>query len=374
MWCLVGRKWAGDSRPVTNRSKFFRVSNVPATAAGQEVLVVDGDEQVVKGLDRLLTRVGLTVTGTGDHGRARDQILNKYFAVALLDVDTPTPGGGLELLQFARDKAPLMSVIMMTNRRSFDTAVKSFRGGAIDVVLKEPEVVPYLRERVLDAATDVKSGTERAALLEEIAESHEDFLRKMREMSKTITDMEDRILGRSKTGERAAITSDPVDVVVVDDDPEAVARFQSVLTEKDGWRFFAAFTGGEALDHVTQQRPHIVIVKEHLPDLPGTMVVKSVKSGAPDAITLLYTPPMRGRGGAVKMLEGSRVINLVASYSTSEQLVAAMNEIREALHQQAKERRYLQAFRQRNFEFLQRYNSIKQRVAIQLEQSKKERR
>ena len=83
---------------VPNRSKFFRVTDVPATAAGQEILVVDGDEQVVKGLDRLLTRVGLTVTGTGDHGRARDQILNKYFAVALLDVDTPTPGGGLELL------------------------------------------------------------------------------------------------------------------------------------------------------------------------------------------------------------------------------------------------------------------------------------
>ena len=200
--------------------------------------------------------------------------------------------------------------------------MKSFRGGAIDVVLKEPEVVPYLRERVLDAATELRSTVERTALLEEMAESHEDFLRKMREMSKTITDMEDRILGRSKTGERAAISSDPVDVVVVDDDPEAVPRFQRVLPEDQGWRFFAAFTGGEALDHVTQQRPHIVIVKEHLPDLPGTMVVKSVKSGAPDAITLLYTPPVRGgQAGVVKMLEGSRVINLVPSYSTPEQLV-----------------------------------------------------
>ena len=59
----VGRKWAGDSRTVANRSKFFRVSDVPASGAGQEILVVDGDEQVVKGLDRLLTRVGLTVTG-----------------------------------------------------------------------------------------------------------------------------------------------------------------------------------------------------------------------------------------------------------------------------------------------------------------------
>jgi DNA-binding NtrC family response regulator len=344
-----------------------------AAAASQEVLVVDADEQVVKGLDRLLTRVGLIVTGTADPARARDQILNKFFAVALLDIDTPSPGGGLELLQFVRDKSPALSVIMMTTRRSFDIAVKSFRGGAIDVVLNDPEVVPYLRERVVEAATELKSGGEQSSLLEEVSEAHEDFLRKMREMSKQITDLEDRILGRSKTGERPTLgAGELTDVVVVDDDPEAVPRLERVLTEADGWRFFAALTGGEALDHVTQQRPHIVIVKEHLPDLPGSMVVKTVKSGAPDAITLLYSPPARGgSGGSVKMMEGSRIMTLVPSYTAPEQLVAPMKEIREALHQKAKERRYLQAFRQRNFEFLQRYNALKQRVSAQLEKEKK---
>jgi DNA-binding NtrC family response regulator len=345
----------------------------PSTAASQEVLVVDGDEQVIKGLDRLLTRVGLIVTGTSDPARARDQILNKFFAVALLDADTPTPGGGLELLQFARDKSPGMSVIMMANRRSFDIAVKSFRGGAIDVVLKEPEVVPYLRERVVDAAIELKSASERNSLIEEVAEAHEDFLRKMREMSKQFTDLEDRIIGRTTTGERPTLgAADLTDVVVVDDDPEAVPGLERVLTTADGWRFFAALTGGEALDHVTQQRPHIVIVKEHLPDLPGSMVVKTVKSGAPDAITLLYSPPVRGGGaGFIKMMEGSRIMTLVPSYTAPEQLLAPMKEIREALHQKAKERRYLQAFRQRNFEFLQRYNALKQRVAAQLDRGKK---
>jgi DNA-binding NtrC family response regulator len=351
------------------------VTDVPqSTAAGQEILVVDADDQVVKGLDRLLTRVGLTVTGTADPLRARDQILNKYFAVALLDVDTPTPGGGLELLQFARDKSPLMSVIMMTNRRSFDTAVKSFRGGAYDVVLKDPEVVPYLRERVVDAATQLRSNVDQKALLEDVSEAHEDFFNKLREMSRQVTDLEDRILGRARTGERAVIGDggDLTDVVVVDDDPDAVPRLEKVLTEQNGWRFFAALTGGEALDHVTQQRPHVVIVKEHLPDLPGSMVIKTVKSGAPDAITLLYNLPERGGGtGFMKLMEGSRIINLVPSYSAPEQLVSAMNEVREALRQKAKERRYLQAFRQRHFEFLQRYNALKQRVAVQLEKPRR---
>jgi DNA-binding NtrC family response regulator len=339
---------------------------------------VDADEQVVKGLDRLLTRVGLIVTGTHDPVRARDQILNKFFAVALLDVDTPTPGGGLELLQFARDKSPLTSIIVMTTRKSFETAVKAFRGGAADVVLKEPDVVPYLRERVVEAATELKSTSERNTLLEEVSEAHEEFLRKMREMSKQVVDLEDRVLGRSHTGERAVSPEASItDVVLVDDDPEAVPRFERVLPAKEGWRFMGALTGGEALDIVTQQRPHIVIVKEMLPDLPGSMVVKTVKSGAPDAITLLYSPPARPgvsgdhKPGDVKMIEGTRIMTLVSSYTDPKQMVAPLSEIREALVQKAKERRYLQAFRQRNFEFLQRYNSLKQRVAAQLDHGKK---
>ena len=87
-------------------------------------MVVDADDQVVKGLDRLLTRVGLIVTGTHDPVRARDQLLNKFFAVALVDADTPTPGGGIELLQFARDKSPLTSVVVMTARKSYETATE----------------------------------------------------------------------------------------------------------------------------------------------------------------------------------------------------------------------------------------------------------
>jgi len=35
--------------------------------------------------------------------------------------------------------------VIMTARKNYDTVVKAFRAGAADVVLKEPDVVPYLR-------------------------------------------------------------------------------------------------------------------------------------------------------------------------------------------------------------------------------------
>jgi DNA-binding NtrC family response regulator len=342
-----------------------------SAAAGQEILVVDGDEQVVKGLDRLLTRVGLVVTGTPDPVRARDQLLNKFYAVALVDADTPTPGAGIELLQFARDKAPLTSVIVMSARKSYETAVKAFRAGAVDVVLKEPDVVPYLRERVIEAATELQSTSERNTLMEEISETHEEFLRRMRDMAKEVVDQEDRLLGR-ESGDAADEGGEGMNVVLVDDDPSALAKLEGVLSAPNGWHFRVAVTGGEALDFVTQMRPQIVLVKEQLPDLPGSMVVKTVRAGAPDTITLLYNPSSRpGGSGEVKMVDASRVMTLVSNYTDAEQLVAPLNEIREGLRQKTKERRYLQAFRQRNYEFLQRYASLKQRIKTELDRGKK---
>ena len=331
---------------------------------------MDCDEQVLRGLERLLSRAGLLVTSTTDPVRARDQLLNKHYAVALLDIDTPTPGAGIELLQFARERSSLTAVVMMSARKTFDGAVRAFRGGAVDVVLKEPDVVPYLRERVLDAATELSSTGDRNTLLEEVSESHEDFLRQMRELSRQLLDMEDKILGRSQPGEGDS-GLEGVNVVLVDDDPGAVPVLQDVLPLSNGWRFRPALTGGEALDVVSQSRPHIVMVKEQLPDLPGSMVVKTVKSAAPDAVTLLYSPPGRGVSGGVKMAEGSRIMNLIPKWTDYRQLVAPLEEVREALRQKVRERRYLQAFRQSHFEFLQRYNAIKQRIGAELAKRKK---
>jgi DNA-binding NtrC family response regulator len=342
--------------------------SLPPVAAGQEVLVVDADDQVVKGLDRLLTRVGMIVTGTHDPIRARDQLLNKFYAVALVDADTPTPGGGIELLQFARDKSPLTSVVIMTARKSYETAVKAFRAGAADVVLKEPDVVPYLRERVVEAATDIKATADRNSLLEEVAETHEEFLRRLRDVAREGLDLEDRLSGRTN---EPGDDHDTVSVVLVDDDQKALERLAKVLNEASGWQLRAALTGGEALDVVTQERPQIVMVKEDLPDLPGSMVVHTVKSSAPDAVVLLYTPGHGGRPGDLKLVDANGAMNTIASYADADQLAAPLGEIRDALRTKSKERRYLQAFRQKHFEFLQRYNSIKHRLKEELDRRKK---
>jgi DNA-binding response OmpR family regulator len=339
-------------------------------AAGQEVLVVDGDSKVVRGLESLLQRLGLVVTATADPVHARDLLLNKFFAVALLDVDTPAPGQGLELLRFVRESAPLTSVIVMTARKAFDIGVAGFREGASDVVVKEPDSVPYLKDQVLAAAARLRTGGERDTLLEEVAEVHEEFLQRMRDLARQRLDLEDRMLGRdpSDGGELA----NPCTILLVDDDADASERLAAALPTGGGWRVSAAYTGGEALDFAAQERPQIVLVKEALPDLPGRMVVTTIRAAAPDAVTLLYSPPPRaGQPGEVKMVEGSRVIVLVQGYARPDQLVAPLTEVREGIRQKLRERRYLQAFRQGNLDFLQRYQTVRQKIQAAQEKQEK---
>lgn len=330
-------------------------------AIGQEVLVVDKDTAIAAGMPAALGRLGMVVTATADVVRARDLCLNKFFTAALLDVDTPTPGAGIELLRFVREKSPLTSVVVMTARKSFDIAVTGFRNGAADVIVKEPESLGYLKKRMVAIAEELQATSEKTTLLEDVAEIHEDFLRQMRELSRQRLNLEDRLLGRESTEDGSPNRS--CEVLLVDDDEDAAVRFSVALPRKDGWVVSHARSGGEALDLVTRARPHIALVKEQLPDLPGRIVIGSVKSGAPDAVALLYDSPfVAGRPGVLRMVDGARVMDLMGDLETPEQLAAPLAEVREGIQQKLKERRYLQAFRQGNLEFLQRYNQLRQRI------------
>ena len=89
-----------------------------AQADGQEVLVVDGDEKVQRGLAQLLTENGLVPTVVSDAVRARELAREKYFAVALIDLDTPQTNAGLELTRWFKQSAPTTTTIVMCSRKT----------------------------------------------------------------------------------------------------------------------------------------------------------------------------------------------------------------------------------------------------------------
>lgn len=333
-----------------------------ARESGQEILIVDSDRSVLKGLERLLTGAGLTVTTLTDTARARDQVEKRFIPVVLCDLDTPEPGAGVDLVKFAREKSPLTAVIVMSAKKSFEAVAPAFRAGAADVIPKTQDAVPYLRERVIKAATETRSAETRERLIADVVETHEEFLKRMMDLSKQVTDLEDKILSREGETSSSANNLAVVNVLLVDDEPALNAVLTRDLPSDKGWRVRYAQSGGEALDVALQTRPNILVVNETLPDLPASMVIKTIKGNLPDALALIFTPPREEGNGEVKMVESSRLLTLIPSFSAPDQLVSALMEVREGLRQKLRERRYLQNFRKQHLEFIQKYNHLKSRL------------
>jgi hypothetical protein len=145
----------------------------------------------------------------------------------------------------------------MTARKSYETAVKAFRAGAADVVLKEPDVVPYLRERVVEAATDIQGDRRpQQPARRRSRRPHEEFLRRLprRRRARAWTWR----IASSGTGSRTS-DDDHGTVSVVLGRRRSPRRSRKLAEGDDvrrpGWQLRAALTGGEALDVVPADAP-----------------------------------------------------------------------------------------------------------------------
>jgi DNA-binding response OmpR family regulator len=324
-----------------------------------EVLLLDMDERIRDGMSKLLATSDMLVTATDDEQRALSLATQKYFAVAVLDMDTPAPEKGLEMLTHMRSISPATAIVLLTKRQTFDLAVRGFRGGAADVVAKQPQNVKGLVEKVTALCLEIKRHDERLRLLKETLEVHEQFLKRLMDASRKAMQAEDMAKGQSDRWDLKACL-----VLVVDDNPQTAQGLQEALGKESAYRCVCALTGGEAFDCASQQGFQVALVKENLPDLPGRMVVKSLRRQSPDGIVLLFTDPASGPG-SVAIIEENQTIELVPQLTRGGQLVDVIHQMREACVAKSRERYYLQAFRRENYDFLKRYVELRQKLSAQ---------
>jgi DNA-binding NtrC family response regulator len=337
---------------------------------GQEVLILDGDPGVQQGVFQLLSTVGLIVTAMGDPAAARKEVSDRFFSVVLVDIDTPAPGEGLGFLQVVKERSPASQLLVLSTKRTFEMAVRAFRAGATDVIVKEPDQVEYMKSRVVELARrGVRTEVSRK-LLNEVGQAHEEFLNRLMEASRRIVDLEERIAGRS---EGSAASSDDARVlfgILVVDGDGSLADLLEANVDKEGYTVRWAATGGEAFDVVGQGGVQLALVQQQLPDLPGSMVVKSIKQLSSSTIVAEIAAP-GDQPGSVHVVETTRRIPLVPKLADYKQLLPHVSELREAYRAKGRERRYLRAFRAQHFDFIKRYVELKQRISQALGETAK---
>ena len=330
-------------------------SGVHAALVGMEVLVLDGDERVHSGITQLLSEVQLHVTCTPDSERALALVERSFYSVALVDIDTPTPRAGIATISTIKQKSPTTMIVALTPRRSFDDAVDAIRAGAVDLVLKAPESVAYLKDRVLDAAGRSVGKREVDTLLDEIQKVHEEFLARFMESERRATDASDKLAGRDQS--RMMNVAD-LHVLVVDE----VDDFYTAMTEAkpQGFAFVLASSGTEALDRISTGTYHYAMIGADVSDLPAKTIARTIRNQSPDTVVLTFRGP--SENGYVDLVETAGSRSIVKPFTDAKQLIARLDELAEAWRAKARERRYTQEFRERHYDFLRRYVELKAKI------------
>jgi DNA-binding NtrC family response regulator len=319
---------------------------------GHEVLVVDADDKVHRGLVQLLAPAGLHLTAIADSSKAMDVVATKFFGVVVIDLDTPFPGGGLALLKQVHERSPQSTVIVLTPRKSFEGAVEAFRAGASDVIWKSPDQVEYLKERVIAAMGAVRARGSRGELLTDVHGLLEECFKRIMSAERRVVELEEKAAGRDPDRFDA---DEEVRILCVDADE----RLYKALTQSSlpGFGFTYAQSGGEALDRISNSRFHIALCGPFVPDLPSEMVIRALKSQAPELITISYVP-----NGKLEIVETTRSIPIADKFTSATQLTSRLQELAQAHRVRARERRYLQTFREKNYDFLRRFSELRQRL------------
>jgi hypothetical protein len=179
------------------------------------------------------------------------------------------------------------------------------------------------------------------------------------EAERRASELEDRVAGRDD--ERTDL-DDEVRVLFVDTDDRL---FRSLLKSGPAYQFSIVHTGGAALDQTSKGSYHIVLVGPSLPDLPSSLVVKTIKTQRPETIVIAYEP-----NGRLDIVEQSRVIPIVDRFTAASQLGERLSELAGARRAAVRERRYLQMFREKHHDLLRRLSDLRKRIERAIEDGK----
>ncbi|MCX5743527.1 MAG: response regulator [Proteobacteria bacterium] len=333
----------------------YRQSSGDYSLIGVEVLVLDGDVRVHAGIQQLLSEAHLHVTCVTDAAEALELVEKQFFSVMLVDIDTPNPPAGISTIATLKERSPTSMIIALTPRRSYDDAVEAVRAGAIDLILKSPDSVAYLKERVFDAAGRSVGKREVDTILDDIRRVHDEFLRHFMDAERRAIEATDRAAGRDPNRN---VGNEELRVLVIDE----VDDFVTAISEANPahFQFVHATSGGEGLDRISTAPFHYAMVAEDISDLPAKTIARTIRNQHSDTVVLTFLGP--SDNGKVELVETLGTRTIIAPFNDVQQLLVRLDELAEAWRAKARERRYTQAFKERHYDFLRRYVEIKTKI------------
>lgn len=318
-------------------------------AAGDEILIVDSTAAHRDGMRKLFEDMGYVVSSVATGDEARDLGVRKFFAAVAIDLDVDRPGAGLDVVRFFRERSKPTGVVLLTGRRSFESAVEAMRLGVVDIVVKAPGEVERLKAAIGAASERHRATSGDKGLLRDALSVLDESFRVMLDMARVVYR---DVSMASGSGTRPR-------VLVVDSDPAFLKELAGAVAGK-AWEIAAEMSGGSALDKASSQTFDIVATRDDLPDLRGSMVLKSIQASRAEAIGLVYGRP--GGEGRIERFESGVSKDVERPFRGVEHLVKRIEQAADELGATQRDRRVIQHFRREKADFLRRWADLKQRL------------
>jgi len=348
---LPGRAAGNAARAATEQSVSGSFSR---EVVGAEILVIDRDESVRDGIHEVLAAADLNVTGVAGPDQARALLRRQFFSVVVVDFDTPSAGAGLETCAAVRAASPTSALVVLAPRRSFDDAVAAVRAGAIDVIVKSPESVHHLKERIFEAAARSLERRQVDAVLREVRETYDELLKRFMDAERRSSEQEERLSGRAERGDAGT----EIRILVVSSSAAMADEMEAGAPPH--YRITGALSGGEALDRCGSWRFHVIMIADDLTDLPPSMVARSIKASSADTMVVGLT--RTASGFVLEIIEGEQRVPLFDRVRSPAELLARLDEVTDVYRVRERERRYLAAISERHYDLLRRYALLRSRI------------
>ena len=174
----------------------------------ENLLVVDDEDVIRKGMRRILEAEGYQVTTSASGRTAIEKIQEQDFDVVITDLKMPGMDG-IEVLKTIKILQPEVPVIIITGYSTVDTAVDAMKNGAFDYIAK-PFTSSLIIDKVQKAVAHKTLAMESLSANKEFGASHgfNDFIGESAEMKRVFrrimqvapTDSTVLITGESGTG------------------------------------------------------------------------------------------------------------------------------------------------------------------------------
>lgn len=320
---------------------------------GREILIVSENNPLIQDLQKILQKEGFLVSVAVDQFTLEDLLENKFFIIALIDLDVNSPDHGLEILELSHRLSPATHNFLVTARESFTSCVKAFRTGCRDVIHIKPDEIAYLIDNIRKSATEIAHASERDRLLKEMYSVHNNFFKKMLALHIKLTELEDA--ARMREGVDDAELP-PMQILIVDSDDTLENSIASIVNENDGWYVKRVSWGAEALDYGTSGQWQSILVGRHLQDLPASMVASSLSAMGSEAEVLIFSISPEG------------IIHIASpdgedqSNVSTIDLISRFRNRRIDMATKSAKKQHIKTFKAQHYDFLQKYSKIKSRV------------